>query len=646
MNPRLLLAIVAILVSGVAFVVYARREPLPSRDPVASPPPAAPRPSSAATKPDESERPASTPSSAPTRTAPAAQTAPALQTAPTSVPPDAPAKHGKTFRVHGRVQSVEGGRPLAGAAVVFYGEGEDRQTASTDATGAFAFDVSPWPRTGGIVAEHAGFAPEQVRLPPKETLDRPVVLTMYPRARLTGRVTDPRGVARTDVVVCVDAIGGRDAWGNAVRSPTARHAVVDATGCYSIEDLPGGVPLQARVFPKAGRETQMAMMMSLLRGSISDVPLAEQRKTLQAGQTTVMDFALAAGAGVRGVVRDQHGALVPNASVIVTKDAYYNDFSNPVARMWTGDDAVFEFKDLPPRRYFLVVLASRNAPTRDIARSFTEVDLRAAGSTKEVNLHVCRGLFIRGTLVDPTGTPCAGRLFSRNDDDFTANGRANQRGEFRLGPMVPGAHELVADRNGFCRSTPVTAAAGATGVVVRLRAGGSIEGRVVFRATGRIGSITVDAIGARANRRTWAPADGQRRRAETEGAPDPLLLYRPFQLRALEPGEYTVVARSKNGLVGVAGPVSVATAKSTATRVRLGKGGTIRMAIPSDTAGVITVSRETGGYVYSDLATRRTPIIVPPGRYVVALHDQSGKRWERSITVAAGNATTVSAKAR
>src|SRR4029453_10321778 len=126
-----------------------------------------------------------------------------------------------------------------------------------------------------------------------------------------------------------------------------------------------------------------------------------------------------------------------------------------------------------------------------------------AGVAQHQDVELTKGEKITGKVVDSTGKPVAratvnseaietALLRGRNRDlkrildlaeglSFLDEVRAESGGDgsFTLTGVTPGVHSLRASRPGFLSTDPVQAAGGAHDVLVRLRAGTSIVGRVV-----------------------------------------------------------------------------------------------------------------------------------------------------------------------
>ena len=99
----------------------------------------------------------------------------------------------------------------------------------------------------------------------------------------------------------------------------------------------------------------------------------------------------------------------------------------------------------------------------------------------EVVVRVDVGLYLRGTVLDPTGAPAAKISVSASGGGAFANDNADQEGRFKLGPVPSGSFTLRAGsmRGPYAMSEDVHATAGDSDIVLRLRVGGSIHGRVV-----------------------------------------------------------------------------------------------------------------------------------------------------------------------
>jgi hypothetical protein len=121
--------------------------------------------------------------------------------------------------------------------------------------------------------------------------------------------------------------------------------------------------------------------------------------------------------------------------------------------------------------------------------------------------------------------------------------RSGSDGAFALGPLVPGRYWLAAHGWTSADSEPIEASAGDEGIVLRLKAGGSLKGTTRDGATGAgcASQVTVASCGSPDE--SWMMSE-----SGDDGA---------FRFEGLPPGTYCLAARASGRRVGLLRDLSV-----------------------------------------------------------------------------------------
>jgi hypothetical protein len=206
--------------------------------------------------------------------------------------------------------------------------------------------------------------------------------------------------------------------------------------------------------------------------------------------------ALAPAEPFLGLVVDREGAPVEGAEVRVLGGGAGTTALVPLAdRFSSGPDGTFRFTApedavLEARREGFATARARVDFAARVSRKVT-IRLAPAGAAP---------LAILGVVEDRAGAPAEGALVSavRKDRPYAppTSARSDVEGKFQLDGLAPGSWILTATRAGSA-SASVEAAAGASGVRIRLAAGGALSGRVRDRKSGAaIAPFTVLVQGA------------------------------------------------------------------------------------------------------------------------------------------------------
>ncbi|HUR28049.1 MAG TPA: carboxypeptidase-like regulatory domain-containing protein, partial [Planctomycetota bacterium] len=259
-------------------------------------------------------------------------------------------------------------------------------------------------------------------------------------------------------------------------------AVTDTTGRAAVEDLPPNVPLliSVAVEGKPARRNGAAI-------------------TLSPGERKPLQIELGAGATILGRIEDTQGSPVAGCTIwrILPDDdegrvaRLLREHEKPVATALSDETGRFRFPDVAEGDWLVGPKPSddRKPDANDplAIPALAEVVQVAPGATEvELVLRVDRGLYLTGIALDPEGKPLKGvyALARGTQRPIYVNGESDASGQFTVGPMPAGEYKLQG--MGFvgqhANSEDVIVHAGDAGLVLKLRAGGKIRGRVVDAA--------------------------------------------------------------------------------------------------------------------------------------------------------------------
>lgn len=325
------------------------------------------------------------------------------------------------LRVEGRVLDPEG-RPLAGAAI-WVGP-EPRGIATyTEEEGSFAVE-SDLDRIE-VGARAKGLAPSDLRVVVASdgALQQLVIRLSGPGGTLRGRVVDGKGSGVPGAVLHVGG-GARNPPGPltsddgyALLSPPAAVLITDATGNYFADDLPAEWSV---VFAGAPGFAFRRTVVRLIPGGTVD-----------------SDLVLELGATVRGVVRDEVGAFVPDASI-----GFMLEEGGFLAATDSDGSGAFRLLGVPSGSVRLGAERSGLA----FARGTLEL---VAGGEGEWNPVLVPAIRFEGRVHEEDGTPVPGaRLRFAADGERTTSGTTDERGVFLSVPRPALPHQIQVWRAG------------------------------------------------------------------------------------------------------------------------------------------------------------------------------------------------------
>lgn len=432
-------------------------------------------------------------------------------------------------------------RPVGESSTAARGVDERPTEVKSDANGRFEISTASW-KLPHLDVEALGFARAYV-IPAAghETIDSELVILLDQAATIDARVLDKGGAGIRSVKIRLETESYRLAHPDIASmrallslSDPYWESTTDGSGRSLMEELPPGVPLKATLSPPVGAPQQ------------EPVPIV-----LQPGEVRLVGWKIGGGCELSGTVVDQTGSAVTGIMLWLRRpergrrypEAY--DEKEVLARATTDAEGRYRMSSAPAGRAWLGAAPSRRA-SREAAvapvADLLEIPEGAESLVHDLTVH--RGLFITGRVIDPDGVAVTkGHVMARSGEDLGLGSQVNPRGEFGLGPLVPGTYRISAmSYDGHARSDESTASAGEGDIVLKLHAGGSLSGSVVDAKT-KV---------PRAARIFVAPSGGEGFISLPEAHSDG-----QFRLPGLPAGTYDIAACTEDALVGLVRAVAV-----------------------------------------------------------------------------------------
>jgi len=504
---------------------------------------------------------------------------------------------GAHARFWGVVVARDGGQPVAGAEVRV----ENELRTSTDSVGRFEIDYASF-RAPAIRVDARGWGPALVGAGPgHESPERARRVELDRAAALVVALQVPEGQSAARVVLRANAweLSQDQAFttGTFDAKPLKWEAQADAQWVCTFEELPPGISLAAEVL-----------------GSTGVLFHAADPIVLKAGERKRLEWDLR-GCELVGTVFETDGKPAPGIQLwlLHAQEGYrpYIDSyqaNELVGRATSAADGRFRFVSVSPGTWVLapkpVDLKLGSTPEDAIAPVPLEVTIRSGEMRSQVDVHLARGLYIRGTLLAPDGTAGVdGHVFGRAQSGESVGVETDAQGVFALGPLAPGTFSLEGSANDtYLSSLPVAADAGSRDVVLLLRPGSEVSGQVVDGQSGA-GVLAAITVGGENGTMTMT-------RTQPDGR---------FRFVGLAAGRHTIFATTTGGQAGeLAGVVLDPGAPVTGLQVVLKPGATLRIRYEGTGVGQASVRRGSamiGGDGVE--AGRSITATVPPGRIAV-----------------------------
>ncbi len=392
-------------------------------------------------------------------------------------------------RVEGRVRALDGAA-VAGAEIAVHRELPGLATrhdpapagkAITGAQGGFVVADLPPGQPVSVSVHKQGFGSELV-VGVRPPTDEPLAIVLLPTGRLKGRVLDVSGspIEKAQVIARPEH---REARASRTPGRWQRPSwdATDVEGRFEIEEVkPGTLRVNVRVEGYRWQE----------RTGVE----------LPAGAELELEFVLEEGAVVEGTVTTTDGEPVVEASISVS-ERYEELFggAGTAAGGRTGADGRYRVTGAPAGPATIAVFQQNGRQVKQ------NVELRPG--TNLVDLVLERGFEVSGQVVGPGGEPVAGAELSMRQvvevgsTTFTTSGTpkalTGAGGAFTLDTVAAGDYQVIASRAGYVQATTETfeVSGDVTGLVLALRRGATLKGRVLGLDFDELGSLTLFAHG-------------------------------------------------------------------------------------------------------------------------------------------------------
>lgn len=547
----------------------------------------------------------------------------------------------------GRVSALEGGQPIAGASielcdgdVIWTEEGRNverstvRCSTRSGPDGLFELRSSSWSDDFARV-EAPGYS--QLRFVPTVGHDTPesaLPIALARSAAVRAHVSDSIGKPLVDVEVHVRAERHRITLteGGETRrlgGDLDRHGVTARDGTAVIEDLPAHVPLAVALEQDGKTLRRRAAAFELEPGEIRDV-----------------DLRIGAGISLGGIVIDQNEEPVASAHLWLLAGGGGRVLLDPwnlrdlTAEAITNAEGRFLFEDVSPGTYQLAPSPGGwggDSSAQGLAAVAQEIEVAAAPPDQEVTLRVRRGLYLRGRVQGPDGKGVE-RAWVRArgvDGAGEVGARCDEDGSFAAGGLVPGRYSLTAGGFGradaFAYSEPVIAEAGQEGVLLLVRRGAAILGRVVNeRGELRVAELSIRSTGRMAELHPdmrW-PTNGGR-----------------FEIGGLDAGIFRVCATTRDPAFAFERVELKDGQRLEDLVLELSPGARIELCLEGSRKRVLVEVSHPSGFETSAAVQGEASItlVVPPGEVTLVCSGSSpGQKLSRTVTAKLGETARVS----
>lgn len=546
---------------------------------------------------------------------------------------------GDDTEFYGRLVAEESGLPLAGGRILLpedravdlasSGSSDAPALATSGVDGLFRLRYASWRGATTYLIELPGYGPALFRpTTGYSAAATPLELALRRAGTLSVRVLGAdigQATLRIETNAYELAVpGGAYLSGS---DPYCRVELGDALRAELV--LPARVPLTLTLKPAGKGSLRYREPITLVPG--------EQRE---------IAWLIGGGARLTGRLLDQNDEPVPGADLWLSRRALAGDARAGTAFFYSGDrdlvqdeaetgaDGSFVFEDVPVGFWWVGPRADRlpdEVGPRTYAPLATGVEIQPGDAQRDVLIRTWRGVVISGQVLDPWGKPAPEESLYASSETVggSARGRSDADGAFRLGPLVPGEYLLhTGPFSKYASAEPVSAPAGATNVVLKLREAGGVAGIVVDGAGG--GPVASSM---------WVSFRGVGKRSGARSEADGL-----FERTGLEPGVYDIAASAPDGLAGVLPGVEVrAGEQATDLRVELRPGARLTVLYTGPTTYAnYTIFRGEVPTAFDGLHTGTSATkVVPAGALRVEMKTRDGLVETREITLEPGTEETL-----
>jgi protocatechuate 3,4-dioxygenase beta subunit len=543
-------------------------------------------------------------------------------------------------RVVGRVVCAGTREPVARARVRVLTGGQTRDeertpdphaiTTGNDGTFELAFSLASDPR---LCVEAEGYGLRYANLDRVHAdLAHVLVVNVSPAATLSARVLNASGAPIEGAWVELSTKGyllahheadeqGFFSSGITFSFPPDEHwrALTGPDGRAKIEGLPARVEISVEVEKAVKRLYREPTGL-----------------TLQPGEVKELVWRVGSGTLVHGLALDQDGKPVAGLEIWVAKASpagrrlfMHYERERVDRKTKTDGKGRFTIEDLAPGQWSIgpgVEDRGSCAPTAEPLEITGEPAL-------ELTLHVYRGLFIRGHVLTPNGEGAQNAWVNGflTPIDRIEGVRTESDGSFALGPLGPGTLTLMADAvSRFASSDPVQASAGDSAVVLQLKQGGMIRGRVVDGVTGV--ACTAQLVIVPEQMLTGILASGMQTSTNPDGT---------FDAAGLAPGRWSVTAATADGKFAQHAHLEVGAGSDSGGLVfALSPGGKLRLGYKGEHPWLfVTITRDGAAVMLLTGVEREkfTEYMAPAGSLVLEIRKgYDGAARTRALELKAG----------
>jgi len=440
---------------------------------------------------------------------------------------------------HGIVLDRASGVPISGALVGAKVDEATLAEAVTDGSGRFGLTLPGWEAFQRLEVRCTGYA-DAVAYPNllHDDPEDPQRILLGRPASLHAEVPSAEPL-KYRVVLSVSGYDfaqtsrGSSGWSSS--EDRAFQAQVGEGGFAVLRDLPPAVPLDV--------EVQRSGIPVWRRGE----PIV-----LESGEERFEVLAIASGATIAGHVVESDGSPASELSLwLLSAHAEYETHPGPIyleswqsdvlRRASTDQDGAFSFENLSDGLWLVGIkpmrdsFGSERGSAKDPAPIGRAVRIEGGASVTDLLLQTHRGLYVRGTVLDPDGKPV-------EDVDVGVvpgwEGDTDENGAFSIGPLLPGTcevHTFTSDHDELGGAS-VEATVGDEDLVITLPRAGIVSG-ILVSAAGSPQRGTVQLSSTSEGERGWFHRVG-----ESDGH---------FVVGGVAPGTYRVVATGDAGGISV-----------------------------------------------------------------------------------------------